>query len=411
MQTQRIKSIRRIGTQNTIDLEVNHPDHNFYANGIIVSNSHARAYGKITNSTVYLKAKHTKAFFLASLRLAQHETDPLGCITSIRREMEHFKIPLYPPSLKHSQEDHTLEGEGIRMGLCSVKGLSEAGLSKIRLFTSTSYSNKFELFSTLTQSGVSLSVASPMILSGCLSIENESRNKLLMELEIYKELTERELPIVHKFGEQYSYDLATIIKKLSTELLNEKGKPYIKESRVQTLRKKLSSTFERFIQNERHIDLTYWIMEDAFIGFSYSSSLKKIYSEQVDNLLSVNEISMMPTQAAPDAEGVIHEMPNKVRFAAMINEVENKVARSSKKNYVRLTLKDETGMINALLFGEKRLFDILKSNGIAALKEGMVVIINGERKDGSTIFVDTLIVQENPVVVKKSQIKKEEEKL
>ena len=44
MQFEKIRSVKKVGMGRTVDIEVNHPKHIFYGNGIATSNSHAVSY-------------------------------------------------------------------------------------------------------------------------------------------------------------------------------------------------------------------------------------------------------------------------------------------------------------------------------------------------------------------------------
>ena len=78
----------------TIDLEVDHSDHNFYCNDIVVSNSHSYSYCYLTATTAYFKANHPKEFFLSLLINAANEGDPLSEINKIEKELKYFGIRL-----------------------------------------------------------------------------------------------------------------------------------------------------------------------------------------------------------------------------------------------------------------------------------------------------------------------------
>ena len=75
-QTAKIIKQENVGLIKTIDLEVDHPDHNFYCNDIVVSNSHAVAYSTLSAWTTYLKFNHPKEFFLSLLKMTKFEPTP-----------------------------------------------------------------------------------------------------------------------------------------------------------------------------------------------------------------------------------------------------------------------------------------------------------------------------------------------
>jgi DNA polymerase-3 subunit alpha len=63
-----IKSIKFIGKHQTYDLEVNHPDHQFYlSNGMLTSNSHAALYSMVSYRTAHLKCHYPLEFAVANI--------------------------------------------------------------------------------------------------------------------------------------------------------------------------------------------------------------------------------------------------------------------------------------------------------------------------------------------------------
>ena len=83
--------------------------------------SHSVSYAALAASTVYLKFKYPKEFFLSLLKMTRHEPDPIAEISKIHKEMDLFDIKLLPPHLTKSEMDFTIEGSNIRFGLLSIK--------------------------------------------------------------------------------------------------------------------------------------------------------------------------------------------------------------------------------------------------------------------------------------------------
>ena len=105
MQAQRIQSVKKIGKRPCLDLEVNSKDHNFYANGIVTSNSHSISYAYNAAQTVYLKVNYPTQFYLTLLRFTKDEQDPIGEIAKICQELSLFNIKLLPPHILKSKLD------------------------------------------------------------------------------------------------------------------------------------------------------------------------------------------------------------------------------------------------------------------------------------------------------------------
>lgn len=394
MQAQRIKSIKRLGVQKTIDLEVDHPDHNFYAEGIVTSNSHSLATSYLSALTVYLKYKYPVQFYWACLVSTKDLANPLEEITAIQSELGHFGIQLLPPDILQSEFEYKIEGRNIRTGLSAIRNLSDANLEKLKSFK-VSVKNKFDLFQAVQIAKLPLGVVSSLILSGCMdSVRGESsRNRLLFEYEIWNELTPREIPIVHSLGEKFNYDLPLIIRKMAEELKDVKGKALMKESRRETLRRNCDPFRIKFQKNSRFEELTAYLAENYYLGFSYSHTLKSIYSKHIVGLQDLKTLKTLPQ--------------GDYKCVCQITEIEKRTSKN-KKDYIKYTIKDDTDSLTPMLFNLD-MFD-----EVAKLKEGSIVVMHLNKKvkneTDEIYFVADIVEQEVPTVLKVSTIRKELEK-
>lgn len=138
-----IKSIRPIGKAQTYDLEVAHPDHQYYlSNGMLTSNSHATLYSMISFHTAYLKANYPIEFLVANLMNEVHSNakQSKDNILKIKSEIRAKKVKIVPPDVNTSGrswkivDDHTL-----MTGLDSLKYMGKDAIPDIiakRPFTS-----------------------------------------------------------------------------------------------------------------------------------------------------------------------------------------------------------------------------------------------------------------------------------
>ena len=109
--------------------------------------AHAFSYGALSAATIFLKFNHTKEFFLAMFKMVKHEQDPFEQIEHLTRELDYFGLKLLPPDLYYSEMDFSIQPEGIRYGLSTIKGISEKKKEKIQEFrTAGKRLNKFEFF-------------------------------------------------------------------------------------------------------------------------------------------------------------------------------------------------------------------------------------------------------------------------
>ena len=364
----------------------------------LFSANHVFAYSYITCYTVYLKANHPLAFYLACLKLAQYETDPMVCIGNIQKEMREKGYRLMSPNIYESSDDYSIVGNDIRMGLSSIKGLSDKALEKLHSFDCRG-KNKFQLFAAAKEAKIPINILVALIMSGCLPPENgESRSKLVLEAETYGLLTDKEKPLIERLGPDYKFDLLTIVKDCVVKLKDDKGKPLIKESRFETIKRDYQDYKAKFQRNTKHELLCSYIMESEYLGFSYSATLKQIYSPYCQDLMTISEInSILPDPKQPYGE--------KVRVACRVMEVENRVSREKKKPYLKITVKDETGSMAAMLFGYDNIDEATKFNG-REVREDDIIILNAAKK-GDALFVNSISIQDNPIVIKRADLKKD----
>lgn len=124
----RIVSVQAIGCSPCYDLEVAHPDHQFYlANGLLTSNSsHAKAYAMVTMQTAHLRTYYPMEFFSALLSAGQ-AADLQTYVNDIRKQGFEIK----PVDVNLSGHTHKIEGNGIRLALSSIKGIGPSAVEKI----------------------------------------------------------------------------------------------------------------------------------------------------------------------------------------------------------------------------------------------------------------------------------------
>ena len=355
--------------------------------------AHSIAYAMITAQTIYLKVKYPLEFYLECLKMTKHEQDTLACINSVQNEMKAQGLKLLPPNILESEEDYCIKNGTILTGLKAIKGVSDKIINKLRLYKKQN-SNKFEVFESAIAAHLPINVMRALIMSGCIDSGGITRSKLVLEMELYNLLTDKEKLLVHNLVANYNNDLIKFIKICAEELKDEKNKPFIKTTRFETIKKKFTPFKEKYIKNTKFEDLCAYIMENEYIGFSYSTTLKTIYSKFCNDLCTLSEVS--------------GELDNsKVRCAVQVEKVEKRISREKKTQYLRIAVKDETGNSTAMLFGANRIEQSKMFNG-KELEEGDIIIINSTKKDNA-MFIETLSIQENPIIIRASQLKKEVE--
>ena len=201
--------------------------------------SHAVSYATLSALTTYLKFNHPKEFFLALLKSSKHEPNPHEEIETISQELQFFDIRLLPPDLSKSKADFEIEGNNIRFGLNAIKGVSDKVLENLLNFRETEFANKIDCFDAAKEAGVNIGVLSALIQAGTLSSFSEKRCRLVLEAQSYNILSDREKRNVKLLGAKFNYDVLNIIADtVKNKSVCDDGKPFMKESRYETFKKK-----------------------------------------------------------------------------------------------------------------------------------------------------------------------------
>jgi DNA-directed DNA polymerase III PolC len=375
--------------------------------------SHAICYGALAAVTTYLKANYNKEFFLGALKMSKYKKP--GAVAQIVAEMPNFKIPLLPPDFSSANEDFQIEKEGIRFGLSSIQGISEAALGKLKHFK-FSGNNKFEMFEAAKQAKVGIGILSSLIQAGALHGFNEPRTRLVLEAQLWNLLKPREKEYCLENGEKYNYNLVKMIKdinnwttELSTQVseceeqmllgmdTGKKGKkgkkepkPFVRSTRLETIIKHYAPYKKIYEQNSKHEDLTAWYYERSLLGFSYSTTLKDIFKKACPELLSTKDFPDMPERAVGT-------------FVGIVDEIKSAKAKNNKM-YSRITMSDEHGQLTFWLWEPDR--TRLMETKILP-KEGEICAFKG-RKSGDGIALQDYSPQSNKIYMQMSEVKEEE---
>jgi DNA-directed DNA polymerase III PolC len=363
--------------------------------------SHAYSYANLTAATAYLKANHPREFILALLKLSRHEPDSQAVLNAIITESKQMGIAILPPDITKSQADFSIEPDGVRFGLSHIRGISDSTMSKLLSFK-RDFSDPFSIFDAAQEAKLSISVVVGLIYSGCISFPGMTRTKLAVQAQMYNLLTDREKLIVARLAPEYKYDLVALFAALAgreakdgvdaiAPKTDEKGKPYIKASRIATFRRDLKPYWAMYQANSRHEELTSFLLERYYLGFSYSNSLFNLYARKVEGLVPVAEVLMLPKNS-------------EVTFVAFVNEFKKAIGRESKKEYVRFHLSDESGAIKAMISGSDKIARCIEANGELP-GEDSIVVVHGSKGDGDLVFANSIVLQPNPIRLKKEKEK------
>ena len=218
----------------------------------------------------------------------------------------------------------------------------------------------------------------------------QSRTKVVYEAQVWSKLTEREKIAIMPIAETYNYDLTKCVKALNEEIKDEKGKPIIKDSRIGTIRKHTELYRLIYSQNIKSESFANWYYENRLLGYNHGISLKDIFDEKTDNLVSIRDVENSAIGSSSTFIGTVFEKPH--------------VGKTKKGNSMfRVSISDDTGIMKVLMFNDK-LNTCKSQNGDKYPEEGNIVIIKGKKVE-EAVFADLMSVQDSHVYTKLSEVR------
>jgi len=342
--------------------------------------SHSIAYATLAAWTTYLKFKHPKEFFLSLLKMTQFEPAPHEEIAKITTELPYFGIELLPPDLGRSDMDFKIEGDNIRYGLNSIKGVSQKTLQALKDFRESDTPTKYDIFISAKQAGINIGVLSALIQAGALNAYKTKRSRLVLEAQSFNLLTDREKRNFIQLGERFGYDvLKTIDAATKGELMADDNRRLMADSRFETFKKKYNKYKSIWEKNRLYEDFANWFFEKKLLGYSYSVKLKSVFSRE------------KPLMNSYEVEA--SENNERVYMVGVVDDCFKRQSRNGNK-YAKLDISDELGFVNGILLDtarQKKLTEYLDSNDNKLPKKENVVYIEGRKGDG-TIFLDKISI-------------------
>lgn len=383
----KIVSYKNVGVKVSYDLEVDHENHNFYANSLVTSNSHSYSYGTVAAQTVYLKFKYPQYFFLACLRQAASRGDFLEHFEQIQHELPHFGIKLLPPNISKSGLDFAIDGKDIRFGIGEIKGVSEKSIDKLKQFAANVEGSDLKIFNAAKEAKLSIGILSALIQSGTLGHGVAERSRKVLEAQIWNVLTPKEKLFCLNNESKYNNDLIALLKDY-LNWTDANGKKFTKQSRLDTIRKHCAGYFQIYNLNHKNELLASYFYEKKLLGFSYSTTLKMIFGDTNEDVRNIKEINdFVPVKGYYE-------------LVATVKEVNSGTSKSGNP-YLKLRLSDETGETFAMLLGDKlaRYLDQLEPP-----KEDDILYLVGSKGD-SILWINRMEVQNVKVYTKLSELK------
>jgi DNA polymerase-3 subunit alpha len=187
--------------------------------------SHAVAYSKISYQLAYLKAHYPASFFAELLSSAVNQQDKADLYI---KELKALGLTLAPPSINKSFGKYTVEGQQIRMGFRSIKGIGRQVIKEIiRVRKEGAFSSLFDFCLRVPLTVINRRTLETLIMAGAFDELHDNRASLLASIdqameqgELFKEFGGQSSLFQDKLNLEESYvemEDFSLMKKLADE--------------------------------------------------------------------------------------------------------------------------------------------------------------------------------------------------
>ena len=161
MRTAKIISAASIGIQRTVDLEVDHPDHQFLVNGLLTSNSHANAYSYLGYVCQYLKTNYPLEWWTSVLRNSS--------IQDLKKNSEHCADMVAPPNINTSDTDFFIAvSDKIVYPLRMVRGVASSAEDIVAARGNTPFESFEDFWNRIPRRKVNKGVVKALVWVGAM---------------------------------------------------------------------------------------------------------------------------------------------------------------------------------------------------------------------------------------------------
>lgn len=187
-----VEAILPYGIEETYDVEMDTAEHNFLANGIVSSNSHAVGYGMMTYATAYLKARRPVEFFNVMLQLSSFgNSKPKDEISELFYDAKLFNVDIKGPKLKLGNADFEVRNNNVYFGLKHIRDIGDSAIENLVKFKDSSWVEILHHRKELKRP-----VLKALIYSGAVDHFGMPRKQLELSVEFVDSLTPRENSIL-----------------------------------------------------------------------------------------------------------------------------------------------------------------------------------------------------------------------
>lgn len=294
--------------------------------------SHAVAYSKISYQTAWLKCYYPKEYMTALLTSVLSNPDKLN---SYLGDTKSLGIKLLPPDINKSETGFSLEADGIRFGLLTIKQVGESTAAPI--LQERAAGGKFldlNDFLSRCQGALDSRTLEKLIQSGALD-EFHSNRKAMLEVAF----------------DQLKYIVAKKKKEDSGQFSLFDLNPEAKAQADEVVFPKRAD-----LTSKETID-----MEKESTGWSFTGHPLDAYADQIKGktTMTIKEILAMQDGRYDPKERISFQASATHRIAGIINQVATKVSKN--KSYMAIVeIEDQTGKIDCML--SPRTYEAYKVN-------------------------------------------------
>ena len=162
--------------------------------------SHSVSYAMNAYVSAYCKAHYPHEFFVSYLKFAKDKIDPMREVSELVNNAIQSNIDVYRPDLRKLNKEFILDNRIIYFGLTNIKGVGDSVFNKfIDIINESQIDlqniNIYQIL-FLVLDKINSTAAKAIVSSGCIDYLKVSRKKILFDLDIIQNLSQREKDIV-----------------------------------------------------------------------------------------------------------------------------------------------------------------------------------------------------------------------
>lgn len=197
----RLVKIEPDGEEETFDVEMAGPNHNFVVgSGIVTCNSHSFAYGILGYITAYCKLHFPVQFFTSWIAFAHQKAESHEEVADLIMEAKLYDVPIKVPDIRVLEPHSTTDFRSVTFGLADTRGVGEGQVDKLKAAVAETEAelgkplNDWSWFEFLTHftPRSQPAVLDKLARVGAFSCFNKPRSLICAELEKWAALTDNE---------------------------------------------------------------------------------------------------------------------------------------------------------------------------------------------------------------------------